>query len=446
MFSLKVRLAVAAATVLAAAPYAHAAESLAADAMPIGITLQYLGAPQGYGMQRISLFPRSEITYSSEKGLTLYTYDKDAPNKSTCTGECAQSWLPLTPLAGAKPVPQWTIFKREDGTKQWAHNGNPLYTYVKDKEGGEILGLGDDPELDHKGGNAGKALTAKLPDGWHVERFLVGGKPTMEFMAPRGFGLREVTDANGVVVVASDGRVLYTYDGDVNKDGRSCGTASAVCAGFNPVEAPVLAMPIGDWSLIDRHDGIRQWQYKGKPLYTFEGDRISGDVHGEGVDKRWRLAVAYSYYLPPGVTYREDPGRGRHLATSKGMTLYRRDHKAFNNASSQFAHEIPYRPRVGRLIREVACDARCREEWKPFLAPADAQPRAYWGVHVLPDGSKQWTYKDYALYTFVGDKAPGDMTGDSTYDERLSDDPAVNNDLGFPALYKAGFFWIFASL
>jgi len=447
MFSFKSPLAIAAAIgILAAAPMARAAEALTSEAMPIGITLQYLGAPQGYGMQRISLFPRSEITYSNEKGLTLYTYDKDGPGKSNCTGECAQSWIPLTPVAGAKPIPRWTIITRDDGTKQWAHNGKPLYTYVKDKEGGEILGLGADPELDHKGTNAGKALTAKLPEGWRVERFQTGGRPTYDFTAPRGFGLREVTDANGVVIVNPEGHVLYTYDGDVTKDGRACGTASATCAGFTPVEAPVLAKDIGDWSIIDRRDGIRQWRYKNKPLYTYEADRIVGDVHGENVDKRWRLAVVLSYYLPPNVKFREDPGRGRHLVTDKGMTLYRRDHKAFNNASSQFAHDIPYRPRVGRLIRDVACDALCREEWIPFPAPANAQPRGYWGVHVLPDGSKQWTYKDYALYTFVGDKKPGDLRGDSIYDHRLSDDPNVNNDLGFPALYKAGFFWIFASL
>ena len=447
MISLGTRLAVAAATVVLAAPLSGwAATDFTVEAMPLGITMQYLGAPQGYGMQRISLGPRNEIAYSNEKGLTLYTYDKDAANKSNCSGDCAKNWLPLTPIAGAKAIPNWTILKREDGAKQWAHNGKPLYTYVGDKDGGEILGLGDDPELDHKGVNAGKALTAKLPEGWHVEKSLTGGKPTIEFTAPQGYSLREITDANGVVIVDGLGRVLYTYDGDVNKDGRTCGTASARCAGFNPVEAPVMALGVGDWSIIERRDGIRQWRYKNKPLYTFEADRIGGDVHGENVDKRWHLAVFANYFLPSNVKFNEDPGRGRILATDKGMTLYRRDHKAFNNASVQFAHDIPYRPRVGRLIRDVACDAKCRVDWKPYLAPAIAQPHGYWGVHVLPDGGKQWTYKDYALYTFVGDKKPGDMTGDSIFDERLSDDPNVNNDLGFPALYKAGFVWAFASL
>ena len=438
----------AAAALLAALPV-QAADGFAVEAMPVGITLQYLGAPQGYGMQRISLYPRNEITYSSDKGRTLYVFDKDEPQKSNCTDDCTKTWLPLTPLAGAKPTPGWTIFKRADGTQQWAHNGKPVYSYVGDKDGGEIMGLGDDPELDYQGsvgGNAGRALTAKLPDGWRVEKFQSGGVPTAAFVAPRGFGLREITDANGVVLVDEQGRVLYAYDGDLEKDGRACGTASSTCAGFTPVEAPRLERSVGDWTIVDRRDGIRQWRYKNKPLYTYEGDRITGDVHGEQVDKRWHLAMFATYWLPSSVKFREDPGRGRHLVTDKGMTLYRRDHKSFNNASVQFAHDIPYRPRVGRLIREVACDERCRDVWKPFLAPANAQPRGYWGVHTLPDGSKQWTYKDYALYTFTGDKKPGEMAGDSIYDHRIGDDPNVDNDLGFPALYTAGFFWIFASL
>ena len=446
-FSLKFRLGVAALSVaLAAAPSARAADGFAVEAMPFGITLEYLGQPQGYGMQRISLTPRREITYSNEKGLTLYTYDMDAAGKSNCTGECVKKWIPLKPVAGAKAIPQWTIFTREDGTKQWAHNGKPLYTYIDDKEGGDVLGLGDDPALDVKGGNAGKGVNVKLPDGWHIEKFQTGSVPTYDFTAPPGFGVREVTDANAVVIVDSETRVLYTYDGDINKDARPCSAAVSPCAGFNPVEAPTMARPVGDWSLIDRADGIRQWRYKNKPLYTYEADRIIGDVHGEGVDKRWHLATFAAYYLPPGVSFREDEGRGRILATDKGMTLYRRMLKTFNNASSQFAHEIPYQPRIGRIIRDVACNERCRESWKPLRAPANAQPCGYWGVHVLPDGSKQWTYKDYALYTFVGDKKPGDMTGDSVYDERLSDDPTVDNDRGFPALYKAGFAWTFASL
>src|SRR4051812_23543653 len=106
---------------------------------PMGITFQPIGRAQGYGPQRINPAPRpySEIAFSNEKGLTLYTFDEDTAGKSACTGECPPPWLPATPLAKAKEVPDWTIIKREDGRKQWAHEGKPLYTYKDDKEGGD---------------------------------------------------------------------------------------------------------------------------------------------------------------------------------------------------------------------------------------------------------------------------------------------------------------------
>lgn len=447
---MRLRSTIAALAILLSPLAAGAAEPLSIEAMPVGITLQPLGTPQGYGAQRLSFSPRNEIVYSNDKGLTLYTFDKDAGGKSTCTDECAKEWVPLAPLPGAKPIANWTIITHPDGVKQWAHHGKPLYTYVKDKEGGDVYGLGADPALDYKGsvgGNPGKALTAKLPEGWHRENFQTGGKPTIDIRTPLGFGVREVTDANGLVLVNAEGQVLYTYDGDLEKDKRACGTASAICAGFNPVVAPLMARAAGDWTVIGRRDGIKQWHYKNRPLYTYEADRIPGDVHGENVDKRWRLAVVATYWLPANIKFRDDPGRGRQLVSSNGMTLYRRDIKAFNPASAQLAHDRPYRPRVGRMIRDVACDERCRTEWIPYLAPNNAQPRGYWGVHTLADGRKQWTYKDFALYTFVGDKVPGDMTGDAIYDNIMSDDPTVDNsNIGFPALYRAGFFWTFATL
>ena len=41
--------------------------------------------------------------------------------------------------------------------------------------------------------------------------------------------------------------------------------------------------------------------------------------------------------------------------------------------------------------------------------------------------------------------ALGDARGDYIYDLHMEDDPEVDNDLGFPGLYKAGFYWIVAT-
>jgi len=76
------------------------------------------------------------------KGMVLYTYDKDAAEVSNCTGQCAQNWPPLMAEAGAKAEGEWSLVKRDDGSMQWAYGGKPLYTFINDKQPGEVTGDG----------------------------------------------------------------------------------------------------------------------------------------------------------------------------------------------------------------------------------------------------------------------------------------------------------------
>ncbi|KJK16294.1 hypothetical protein ACIOVF_16675 [Pseudomonas sp. NPDC087612] len=75
-------------------------------------------------------------------GMTLYTFDKDAGGKSMCNGDCASNWPPLMVKDGEKAEGKWTQIKRDDGSMQWAYDGKPLYTFVKDKKAGETTGDG----------------------------------------------------------------------------------------------------------------------------------------------------------------------------------------------------------------------------------------------------------------------------------------------------------------
>lgn len=74
------------------------------------------------------------------KGMTLYTFDKDEPGKSNCTGECAEYWPPAMATESDKPTGGLTIIKRPDGNMQWADDGKPLYTFAKDKKPGDVTG------------------------------------------------------------------------------------------------------------------------------------------------------------------------------------------------------------------------------------------------------------------------------------------------------------------
>ena len=76
--------------------------------------------------------------------MTLYTFDKDAAGsgKSVCNGPCATNWPPLMARAEDKASGDWTVITRDDGSKQWAYKGKPLYFWAKDAKPGDRTGDG----------------------------------------------------------------------------------------------------------------------------------------------------------------------------------------------------------------------------------------------------------------------------------------------------------------
>ena len=81
-------------------------------------------------------------------GRTLYVFDKDTPNQSTCSGGCASAW-PVdkssgTPKAGTSSVQASMLgtITRSDGTTQVTYNKHPLYYYSGDSQAGQQNGQG----------------------------------------------------------------------------------------------------------------------------------------------------------------------------------------------------------------------------------------------------------------------------------------------------------------
>lgn len=77
-------------------------------------------------------------------GMTLYGFDRDpvGSGRSACNGPCAADRPPFVALPTAIPTRDWTIVVRDDGTRQWAFRGRPLYTFAKDHAPGERNGDG----------------------------------------------------------------------------------------------------------------------------------------------------------------------------------------------------------------------------------------------------------------------------------------------------------------
>jgi predicted lipoprotein with Yx(FWY)xxD motif len=75
-------------------------------------------------------------------GMTLYVFDRDGNGKSNCNGQCAVSWLPLIADTDAQASGSFSFITRDDGRKQWAYKGKPLYTWANDKKPGDANGDG----------------------------------------------------------------------------------------------------------------------------------------------------------------------------------------------------------------------------------------------------------------------------------------------------------------
>jgi predicted lipoprotein with Yx(FWY)xxD motif len=76
--------------------------------------------------------------------MTLYTFAKDAAGsgKSMCNGPCSTNWPPLLVDGSPAVSGDYSVITRDDGKKQLAFKGMPLYFWVKDTKPGDKTGDG----------------------------------------------------------------------------------------------------------------------------------------------------------------------------------------------------------------------------------------------------------------------------------------------------------------
>ena len=84
-----------------------------------------------------------------QAGMSLYTFDNDTGNTSSCYDQCAQNWPPLVSpnnaevTGGTGVTGTLATAQRTDGSGfQVGYNGDPLYYYAADSAPGETKGDG----------------------------------------------------------------------------------------------------------------------------------------------------------------------------------------------------------------------------------------------------------------------------------------------------------------
>jgi predicted lipoprotein with Yx(FWY)xxD motif len=93
--------------------------------------------------------------------------------------------------------------------------------------------------------------------------------------------------AKGKMLVDVKKMTLYVFD----KDTAGKSNCNGPCEALWPVlKVAANATPSGDYTIVTRDDGSKQWAYKTKPLYTYSKDTKSGDTIGDAVNGTWHIA------------------------------------------------------------------------------------------------------------------------------------------------------------
>lgn len=320
------------------------------------------------------------------------------PNADT-RPTCVQHWPPVYASADAKPIGNWTILDRTDGTKQWAYKNYALYTSHVDKRPGDTNGGTYDLKIRESGG---------------APREPVGP----ESAVPPQFSV--TTKVQGRMVVTADGKFsVYTYDGDTSTKSNCVGRCLDT---WQPMTAPDSAVGQGEWTIINRTGGTKQWAFRGKPLYRYIDDSKAESYDGGDIQGWHNVFTQRTPELPAGFKA-VDTNSGQVLVEGNGKTIY------FYNCSED-APDTLYcdAPGASPEYRWAICGGgdpeRCLRTFPYVTADKNAKSSSQaWSIIEVdaktgnyasgPEAVRVWAFRGRPIYTFAGDQFSGDIQGDA---------------------------------
>ncbi len=313
---------------------------------------------------------------------------------------CTDLWPPVLAADDAEPIGKWTVVDRRDGTSQWTYDEQPLYISVLDRGTSDVFGGttrrygGDSPALRVPAGPP-----PKIPPGFAIKTTTVGRLLT--------------TDKNYSV---------YAYE----KDTPDTSMCDAECVRtWVPVTAPEMARAQGQWSIVERSPGVRQWAFRQKPLYTYVLDPQSWSLEGSDVPGWSNVYTQLAPPAPKSFTV-QDTLAGQVLADSRGMTIY--TYVCGDDSADQLSCDHPNDTQVYRFAMCGGGDPEhCLKYW-PYVRAEDGAvgtSRTWSVISIDPKTGHRaaaeqaaalnvWAYRDRPVYTYGGDHQPGDVNAAGT--------------------------------
>lgn len=119
---------------------------------------------------------------------------------------------------------------------------------------------------------------------------------------------RENAALEEIVLTTNKGKTLYSLS--VEKHGKFICTGGCLNT-WKPLLVPAGVKPKGPVKLgtVKRPDGRTQVTFKGRPLYSFNGDAKPGEANGEGLKDvgTWHAAKVSDVSSPPPAPQPESP-------------------------------------------------------------------------------------------------------------------------------------------
>lgn len=232
-----------------------------------------------------------------------------------------------------------------------------------------------------------------------------------------------------VLVGGPNNLTLYTFKNDAPND-SNCNNIvgeQPLCADiWPPMFAADNAQPKGDFTIVTRDDGTKQWAFKQYPLYFYYLDTQEGEFNGELVGNVWYVARPDPVNIAD-IAPSPDLVAGE-IFVARGQTLQLTDGSAGENADPlQYDATVRYDKDRFTLYtfsndpgdNTSVCNGGCATVWPPLYADRDSRPSGDLTLATRDDGSLQWAWRGYPLYYYdgnaaisaAGDTAPGETRG-----------------------------------
>ena len=342
-----------------------------------------------------------DVHYRETAGIRIpYPAGLELPNADH-RPTCVEHFPPVYAAADAKPVGNFTILNRTDGTKQWAYKEYALYTSHLDSIPGQTNG-----GMHRPGRDPVSAGARRIP-----------AKPSPQ--VPPKFDVAIMVQ--GRILVTDTAYSIYSYDKDT---ATKSNCYDACLLDWEPMLAPDTAIATGEWTLVQRTGGRMQWAFRGKPLYRYLQDTKERSYDGSDIPGWHNVFVKHAPPAPPGF-HAVDADGGEVLADPQGKTIY--FYSCNEDTPDTLNCDDVNSPQVYRFAICGAGDPqRCLKMFPYVIADKNAKATSTaWTVkdidpntgHYVAAGTLGslhiWAYRDRPVYTYAGDHAPGDIFADN---------------------------------